>query len=271
MKLAIQEDMLPGRSPAERYKLAQDLGFDGIELWIDGLEARLMDVAMALNDSTLEVASVHLGRMDGYLSPNSEIREAAISKMRQALATAVDLQAPNVVFVPHWGKLATPDLTPHRSAEELASDLMIWLLRTVSDLAYALGTKLHMQPRHRYDTEFLNHLEQAVKFSDEIKNNPHIRIAPSTFDMAMEETDVAGLLQKHADRIGYLYLADSNGRLAGQGLLDWAAIGAALKAGGYDGWLCLSTGYPITDPKQQYAIYDALPKTLELLKAAGLR
>ena len=108
------------------------------------------------------------------------------------------------------------------SAEELASELMVWLLRTVSDLAMALGTKLHMQPRHRYDTEFLNKLEQAVKFSDEIKENPQIRIAPCTFDMALEESDIAGLLKQHAKRIGYLYLSDSNGRLAGQGLLDWA-------------------------------------------------
>ena len=37
MKLAIQEDMLPGRTEAERYLQAIELGFDGIELWVDGL------------------------------------------------------------------------------------------------------------------------------------------------------------------------------------------------------------------------------------------
>jgi sugar phosphate isomerase/epimerase len=58
--------------------------------------------------------------------------------------------------------------------------------------------------------------------------------------------------------------------LAGQGSLDWAAIGAALKEGGYEGWLCLSAGYPVMNPDQQAAIYDALPKTLETLRAAGL-
>src|SRR5690606_25678657 len=125
MKLAIQEDMLPARTDSERYQQAQELGFDGIELWADGLDKRLMDVAMALNETELEVASVHLGAMDGYLSPDIQVREQAISKMRQAMATAVDLQSPNVVFVPHWGALDTPDLTPHRSAEEISSDLMI--------------------------------------------------------------------------------------------------------------------------------------------------
>ena len=36
---------------AERVQQAVELGFDGIELWADGLDARLMDVAMALNES----------------------------------------------------------------------------------------------------------------------------------------------------------------------------------------------------------------------------
>lgn len=270
MKLAIQADMLPGRSDSERVQQAQDLGFAGIELWAEDLDSRLMDVAMALNGSDIEVASVHLGRMDGYLSPDMGVREVAVSNLRQAMATAVDLQSSNVVFVPHWGKLITPDLTPHRSAEEIASDLMIWLLRTVSDLAYALGTKLHMQPRHRYHTQFLNTMSQAVKFSDVIKDNPHIRIAPHLFDMALEEDNVTDMLMQHGKRIGYLYLADSNGRLPGQGLYNWEKVAEAINACDYDGWLCLSAGRPIIDPDEQYAIYDALPDCLSMLRQVGL-
>lgn len=271
MKLAIQEDMLPGRSEAERYQQAIDLSFDGLDLWAEGLDGRLLDVAMALNELDLEVASVHCGNFDGYLSPDSDTREHAISTLRQMMATAVDLQAPNVVFVPHWGELITPDLTPHRSAEEISGDLLIWLIRTVSDLAYALGTTLHMQPRHRYHTAFLNRVSEAVKFTDVLKNNPYIGIAPNLFDMALEEDDVIDTLKQHGKRINYLYLADSNGRLPGQGLYDWEKIAGAIKESGYEGWLCLSAGRAITDPDEKYAIYDALPECLDLLKRVGLR
>ena len=226
---------------------------------------------MALNDTELEVASVHLGRRDGYLSPDMKIRETALSYMREVMATAVDLQCDNVVFVPHWGNLATPNLTPHRSAEEIASELMIWLVRTVSDLAYALGTKLHMQPRHRYHTQFMNTVAQAIKFSDVIKNHPHIRIAPSLFDMSLDEPDLFDVIKTCGDRFGYLYLADSNGRLPGQGFLDWQAIGQAIQASDYEGWLCISAGHPISTADEQYKFYDDLPKTLQLLKDVGLR
>jgi sugar phosphate isomerase/epimerase len=279
MKLAIHEAMLPGRSLQERYQHAKDLGFDGIEVFAAGLDDRIMDVAMALNEVNLPVASVHLGMMDGYLSPDPQKREAAISTMRQAMATAVDLMAEHVIFVPQWGKLPTPDLTPHRSSEELASELMIWLLRTVSDLAYALGCTLHIQPRNRFETQFMHTVSQASKFMDAIqmktesgkKDNPYVRIAPNTFDMALEEEDVIAALKRHGQRLGYLYLSDSNGRLPGQGLLDYAKIATTLKDVGYDGWLCLMVNpLPENPADDAYAILDALPETLQLLESVGL-
>jgi sugar phosphate isomerase/epimerase len=280
MKLAIHEAMLPGRSLQERYQHAKNLGFDGIELSATGLEERLLDVAMALNKVNLRVASVHLGAMDGYISPDPEIREKAISDMRQAMATAVDLMAEHVIFVPQWGKLPTPDMTPYRSAEELASELMIWLLRVVSDLAYALGCTLHIQPRNRFETEFMNTTTQASKFLDAIQwkreqgiiDNPYVKIAPNTFDMALDEMHISDTLKQHGQRLGYLYLSDSNGRLPGQGLLDFAAIAAALKEAQYDGWLCLSVNpLPKNPADESYAILDALPDTLKLLEKVGLR
>ncbi|MCA9915559.1 MAG: sugar phosphate isomerase/epimerase, partial [Anaerolineae bacterium] len=135
MKFAIQENLLPGRTFRERCQRAKSLGFAGLEVQAEGLEDRLYEVAEALDASGLRIASVHLGKQDGYLSPELEKREAAIATMRQAMATAVDLLAEHVVFVPQWGALTTPNLKPYRSSEEMASELMIWLLRTVSDLA----------------------------------------------------------------------------------------------------------------------------------------
>jgi len=270
MKLAIQEDMLPGRSWRERFERAQQIGFDGVELWMDGTEEHLLEIASALETTGLAVAALNIGRNDGYLAPEMPSRESAIALLRRGIATAADFEAGNLVFVPHFGELSTPDLKPHRSAEEIASDLMLWLLRTVSDLGYVFDVTLHMQPRHRYITSFMNTVAQAVRFSDAIKNNPHVRIAPNLFDMALEESDVRAVLKQHHDRIGYLHLSDSNGRLPGQGLLNWQAIADTLHEVNYDGWLCLSMGHPIHSREVRYGIYDALPGCLQLLRDVGL-
>ncbi len=279
MKIAIQETLIPGRTLEERYQRVADLGIEGIELQAEGLEERLYDTALALDNAQLPVAAVNLGGRDGYLSPEMWEREAAISFMRRAMATAIDLQADQVIFVPHWGPLLMPDLTPYRSPYDLSSEMMIWLLRTVADLAYALGITLTMQPRNRYETPFMTTVAQAyhfaakVKYNDDTPNHPYVRIAPHLFDMALEERDIAASLTHHADRIGYLHISDSNNRLPGQGLFDWEQLAETLKGLTYDGWLCLAVGarpQPTSD-EARMAIYAQLPACLKRLQQAGLR
>lgn len=271
MKLAIQEHLLPGRTTQQRFEEAQKLGFDGIELFADGLSERLLEVAQAIDSTGLSIAAVHLGRHAGYLSPHLDEREAAIGRLRQAMATAVDLHAEHVVFVPHFGASQMPDLTPYRSAEEIDAEMMIWLLRTVSDLAYALGVMLHMQPRNRYETSFLNTVAQAEQFCEAIKDHPHVKIAPCLFDVALEETTPLAALQTAGERIGYLHLCDSNHALPGQGLLDFEAVAATIHEMHYDGWLTITAQLDVDDPEAAYHIVDALPKTLTLLRDVGLR
>ena len=270
MQLAIQEHLLPGRTLTERYQYAKSLGFDGIEVWAEGLETRLYEVAEALSHAQIPVAAVNIGRRAGYLSPDLAEREAAISFMRQAMATAVDLQADHVLFVPHWGPLRTPDLTPLSNPYKLSHDLMIWLLRTVGDLAYALGVTLHMQPRHRYETDFMRTLVQAGAFCEAIKEYPYVRIAPHLFAMALEENDPLAALQAQATRIGYVHLSDSNGGLPGQGLLNLDQLAQTLKAIEYDGWLTISAHEAYQDPVDLDRMRDQLPDCISLLRACGL-
>jgi sugar phosphate isomerase/epimerase len=270
MKIAIQEALLPGRTPQEKFQRAVQLGLDGIEIQADQLDSRIDDLESTLQSSDIAVSGVHMGRIDGYLSPDLDRREEAIGQLRQAMAQAVDLGADHVIFVPHYGQLQLPDLTPYRSAEELSGEMMVWLLRTISDLAYALGVSLHMQPINHYETDFMTRLAQAAHFSAEIDHHPHVRIAPCLFDMALEENDVVQTLQDHGDLIGYVHLCDSNHRLPGQGLLDFEAIAGAFKAIEYDGWLTLISRSDHRDGDSGYTLYDTLPRALDLLRSVGL-
>ena len=245
MSLAIQEDMLPGRTVLQRLEHAQQLGFQGVEFWADGLTERVPEIYDALQATGLNASGVNLGQGDGYLAPDLPTREAAIGRMRQAMADAVDLNAEHVIFVPCLGTSGMPDLTPYRSPLKLEQEMMIWLLRTVSDLAYAIGVTLHMQPVNRYETRFMTRLDQAAYFLEKIKNNPHVKIAANLFHMALEEADIDEALNDHLEHIGYIYLADSNRRLPGQGLINFAGVGGTLV--NYSGWLTLECGQPSTN------------------------
>lgn len=270
MKFAIQEDMLPGRTLRTRLQNARALGFDGVEFWSEGLSARVPEVAEALADSGLSAAAVNMGRVDGFLYPDARQRDHAVSNMRQAMADALDIGAAGVTFVPHWGGNKQPDLTPFKTAIEIEYELMVWLLRGVSDLAYAIGVELYMQPVNRYETHFLNKVEQAINFRRQIKDHPHVKVAANLFHMALEEVHPLACLRESLSAenndIGHIYLADSNRRLPGQGLLDFDAIMQTLRDGGYQGWLTLECGAPGHNMEYANDFADKLPECLASLR-----
>lgn len=235
MSIAVQEHLLAGRSVRDKWMNAHTLGFKGVEVNAENLTARVPDIAAAIEATGVQVAAVNLGRRDGYLSPLRDEREAAISAMRQAMADAVDLNAAHVIFVPHFGPPRMPDLTPYRAPIELDAEMMIWLLRTVSDLAYAMDIELDMLPVNHYETYFMSRLEHAVRFRRKIKDHAHIKVAANLFHTALEETDWLAALREQLPHIGYIQLSEHNCRLPGQGVLNFAALAEALVD--YDGWL----------------------------------
>jgi sugar phosphate isomerase/epimerase len=239
MKIAVQEDMLPGRTLHDKLFYARDIGVQGVEFQSFGLTERVPQIVEALHTAGLAASAVNMGRRDGFLYPERSERERAIGEMRQAMADAVDMGASAVVFMPHYGSSKQPDLTPFKSPVEIEIELFIWLLRTVEDLAYAIGVELYMQPVNRYESHFLNRLEQAIRFRREIKDHPHVKIAANLFHMALEEANPIQSLREALPDIGQIYFSDSNHRLPGQGLLDFSGVMAMLKEGSYTGWLTL--------------------------------
>ncbi|NWF71101.1 MAG: TIM barrel protein [Chloroflexi bacterium] len=266
MKIAIQEDMLAGRTLRERLRLARELGIDGVEFWAEGLSERVPEIAAALIETGMAAAAVNLGRADGFLYPERAARELAVNRLRQAFADAVDLGAQGVTFVPHYGACQQPDLMPFKTPTEIEYELMIWLLRGVEDLADAMGVMLYMQPVNTYETHFMTRLEQAAHFRRQIKDHPYVKIAANVFHMALTETDPLKQLAAHCGDIGYVYVADNNRRLPGQGVLDFAAILRALRDGGYDGWLTLECGTPGTNAAHSSSFAEGLPAALKLLR-----
>ena len=57
MRLAIQEDMLPGETPLEKCQQAQALGINGIEYWGAGLTARVPEIVAAIKQTGVAAAA----------------------------------------------------------------------------------------------------------------------------------------------------------------------------------------------------------------------
>lgn len=268
MKIAIQEDMLPGRTMTERFENARSLGADGVEIWGKDIARRAEHIAEALSETGVPVAAINHGRQGRFLAPDRAEREAALEELRQSITSAADLGAKGVIFVPHFGDDCLPDLMPWMSAFDLQVEMLHQHIRTLEDFASAMDVELYIEPINRYETRFLNRLEQASTLTRR-RNHPNVKIVADLFHMALDEADIAQAIAANGDQIGHVHLADSNRRLPGQGRTDFAAAAAALKAAGYDGWAAFECGNPSANMPAAARYQQELPASIALLRDAG--
>jgi len=269
MRLAIQEDMLPGGTPLEKCGQAKSLGLAGIEYWGDGLTARVPEIVAAIQQTGVAAAAVNYGTQGRLIDADRPSREAALAAFRACVVNAVDLHAAGVVVVPQVGAPAVPDLTPYKSLIQLEYELLHNHLRTLSDYVYAIGVDLYIEPVNRYETHFINTLADGVRVRRRIKDHAHVKLAADLFHMALEEADPVAALCHHAADIGYVHLADSNRRLPGEGMIDFTEVATALHAVGYSGWVTLACGQPGHNADHAKGFLNDLPACLTRLKGAG--
>jgi sugar phosphate isomerase/epimerase len=236
MQIAVQEQLLTGKTILQKFKQAQALGISGIEVRADDLTARVPALAEAMMTTGMAVAAVNMGQRDGTISPRLDEREAAINALRQAMANAVDLDAAHVVFVPRFGRSPMPDLTPWRAPVELDGEMTVWLLRGVSDLAYAIGVELDILPLSTDETDFINRIEQAVMLRRKIREHKHVKIAASLSHMRQTETDWPQTLRDHLAHIGYIQIPVPSG--SDSELRDCSTLATILRD--YTGWVTLT-------------------------------
>jgi sugar phosphate isomerase/epimerase len=270
MQLAIQEDMLSGKTILDKFELAKYFGFQGIEFWGRGLTAKVPEIVAAIEKTGIVAAAVNHGQQSRLIDADRDERERALKEFRQSVVDAVDIGAPGVILVPHFGPPTVPDLTPYKSVIQLEYELLHNHLRTLSDYVYAIGVDLYLEPINHYETHFLNTLADAVRVRRKIKDHPHVRLTADLFHGALEETNLAQAIRDYAGDIGYIHLADSNRRLPGQGMTDFGALAALLKEIGYTGWLSLECGQPGSNQEFAHQFAAELPASLTFLQQVGL-
>lgn len=274
-RLAIQEDLLPGKTLSERLAAARQLNIEAVELPAEQLDQRLPEIAAALDAHGMLCSGINMGCgiSDGYgcLSADAQRRAQAADDLREALTCALDLEAHYVSFAPQRGKSDLPDLSPFATALDLQKELLVWLLRGISDLCDAMDVRLALQPLNRYETAFIKRLDQAGYFLRQVDNHAKISIAAQLFHLALEEADLLAALRAHMRDISVIYLCDNNGRLPGQGHLPFEALGAALSEGAYAGWLVLAGAQTQTLDKPMRAPHSIqdLSACLQFLRRAG--
>jgi D-psicose/D-tagatose/L-ribulose 3-epimerase len=106
-------------------------------------------------------------------------------------------------------------------------------LLAVLEVAAPLGVRLGVEPVNRFETNFINRADQAVRLAQELGEG--VGVILDTFHLNIEEVDPARAIIDSAPWLLDLQVADSNRRPPGHGHLDWIRLFGALRLGGFHG------------------------------------
>ena len=98
------------------------------------------------------------------------------------------------------------------------------------------GLYLSLEPLNRFETYFLNTMAQARAYRD-LVDHPAMRIMYDSFHAHIEEQSQPRAIATLGPHIGVLHISENDRGIPGRGQIDFAAIFAAVRATGYDGWV----------------------------------
>ncbi len=259
MRLACQENLLPGETLSEKLRNARQFGFEGVEVWGKSLWENFPQVQEAFQEASIACSTICGGQRGCLLDPDPKQRKLAQQDLGELLQWADELGAVGVILVPVFGRSRLPDLTPLTDAISLEKDLLVTCLQEVFERIPDSKSALLLEPLNRYETHFLNRLTDAVEICERL-NHPRLQLMADFFHMNIEEPDIPQAIKQAGKYISHVHLADSHRKLPGTGHTDFQAGLQALQAIGYDGCLALECAVE-GDPKEE------LPKTVEFLKS----
>lgn len=215
---------------------AARIGYDAVEITaalhtpVDTTPQRRREVKGYLRDAGIACSGLHY-IFDGtlrLLSQEPEMMKKSVDYLNKVVDLAADFEAPTVIvgsggitrnFEPGWDR-------PKSIA------CMQEVLHTVGDHAEEKGVVLAVEAINRYETQFLNTMQEASEFVLQI-DHPNVRTMADTYHMNIEEKDPADSVRKYGYLLQNLHLADSNRMAPGDGHFDFESVVRALKDIGY--------------------------------------
>lgn len=186
MKIAIHEALLNAPTERERLQMAHELGADGVEYQAETLAERVEEIALAVGEGVARPSVVRLGLDLNLVSTDLAVRQAGLDRVRHAMTMAVDIGASGVVFAPHVGALALPNLMPWRAPNQLAAELLLSHLSWLPDLAYVFELQLYLLPLPQ---SFLANVVLGTEVLRKIKFDRHTKLATHLSDLATTPLD----------------------------------------------------------------------------------
>ena len=215
---------------------AKKCGLDVLEVGADHLlnlsDAQLEELRTTAKELGLEI-SANLGppKDKDISDANPEIRAAGVKFLCDIMDQMVKLDC-NILIgacYNHW---------PYDFADiekEALLDRAVECMKQVGDHADKLGITIALEILNRFESCMINTLDEGIEFCQRVGKNS-VKLLLDTFHMNIEEVeDIPTVLRRAGDWVRHVHVGEANRMLPGQGHMNWAEIGQALRDINYDG------------------------------------
>jgi sugar phosphate isomerase/epimerase len=243
MKLAVQENRVPGATLTERVALAEDMGFEGMEFWGADIAERVPEIIDALRGRQIRPCTICAGYDGALICADPKDRAVAREGILRLLRIAGDLGMVGLIVVPGFQRhKSIPDLSPFKSSHDLETEVLVAQLQEMAPEAEKTGAVILLEPLNRYESHYLNRQMDAVSICKRV-GSPSVQVLCDFFHMNIEEYSTPDTLCQVGTYCKHVHLADNTRQEPGSGSIDFRAGFAALKQIGFAGYMAYECGF----------------------------
>lgn len=221
----------------------KDWGCDTIEIALE--DASHIDphlIKQALDDNGLRCSSICAAMGPGRdLRGNEAEQQQAIDYISQVLDVMTVLDCP-VMVGPLYSTVGRAEQTAE-DAYKSQWDVVVKHLKTLAARAGDLGKKLAIEPLNRYETDFINTCEQALRLVGDVGHDA-VGLLLDTYHMNIEEKDSAAAIRRAGKHLLHVHACGCDRGAPGNDHIDWVGIRDALKDIDYSGSLVIESFTP---------------------------
>ena len=211
-----------------------ELGFDVIELGFFSAEPpfNIADVKQRLKSTGLSAGICTFLSADRDISSaDPDSRRRGIEFMKAMIANLAALGG-GVFSGPIYAELFRKRWLPkdQRAAEW---ERCATSLREIAKSAETQGVTIALEPLNRFETDFMNLSEQAVRMVEDV-GSPAVGILLDTFHMGIEEKNQADAIRRAGKYLKHFHTCENDRGTPGTGQVKWTEVRDALKSIGYD-------------------------------------
>lgn len=218
------------------------MGFDGVELYVDIDRVSPQDVKKIFANNGLEIFSLTPGNVD-LASSSPEIRQHAIDYYKKLIDYGAELGEPMITCHEY---IQNQQVSVYSGSIELLAESC----REIALYAEPANIKLGFEPLNRYLCRFILNSTHVLSLLTQIDAS-NMTVVLDAFHMNLEEDDPVKAIMRCGEQLGAYQIADSNRKGIGFGHTDFDLHFAALDAIKYTNPIVLECAHPRQTPGSQ--------------------